>query len=301
MAAAEPATWPLDRSGKPSWGFEEGDALAPGRTIVAPLGGGNRYEVHLVWDEHRHCLLVAKVLRPTHAGSHAARQDLEAEGRALARLAHPVLVRGFGVFADADFPHLAVEHLEGWPLGRLIRRGGQVPLEQLLPLAVHVASALHYLAAEGWVHLDVKPDNVVMGVPPRLVDLSVARPVERAAEITSPIGSDPYMAPEQCDPSRGPIGPAADVFGLGATLFHAVAGSVPFPREDGDERFPQLRRPAGDLPPRTAPALEALIHAMLAPEPQDRPRADEVAVELGPLVAAQPSRMVFAKRGIRAR
>src|SRR4051794_11168044 len=84
------------RSRKPSWELAEGDELAPGRTVVAPLGGGNRYEVFLVWDEHRYALLVAKVLRPNHVDSAIARADLEAEAEALQMLAHPVLVRGFG-------------------------------------------------------------------------------------------------------------------------------------------------------------------------------------------------------------
>ena len=145
----------------------------------------------------------------------------------------------------------------------------------MLPLGLHVASALHYLAAEGMVHLDVKPDNVVMGAPPRLIDLSVARSLDEAAMLRKPVGTDAYMAPEQCDASRGTVGPPADVFGLAATLHHAVSGERPFPRR-GDERFPQLVRGPLPLPRRVPAALADVLHAGARPRAArtpDRSRA----------------------------
>ena len=221
---SEAPPWESERRERPTWGLTEGDAIAPGRTVLRHLGGGRRYEVFLVWDEHRLAVLVAKLLRPDHAADPAALRELADEAAALARLSHPVLVRGFDAVPDGRFPHLLIEHLEGPTLRELIERDGALPLEQLLPLGLHVASALHYLAAEGMVHLDVKPDNVVMGAPPRLIDLSVARTLEAARRLRRPVGTDGYMAPEQCDPSRGAVGPPADVFGLAATLHHAVDG-----------------------------------------------------------------------------
>ena len=90
-----------------------------------------------------------------------------------------------------------------------------------MPLATQLCSALHYIAAEGVVHLDVKPANTIMSGPPRLIDLSVAMPVAAAGALERSRGTDAFMAPEQCDPIElGPVGAAADVFGLGATLVH---------------------------------------------------------------------------------
>ena len=80
---------------RPTWGLAEGDAIAPGRTVLRRLGGGRRYEVFLVWDDHRLAVLVAKVLRPDQATDASALRDLGREAEALARLAHPVIVRGF--------------------------------------------------------------------------------------------------------------------------------------------------------------------------------------------------------------
>src|SRR5690606_26629994 len=148
--------------------------------------------------------------------------------------------------------HLVLEHLEGPRLSTLIRRYGPLPPEQLVPLAVQLASALHYMHAEGVVHLDVKPSNTIMGAPPRLIDLSVARDFEELPGLRRAVGTDSHMAPEQCLPRElGPVGPAADVFGLGVTLYRAATGERPFPRGDaGGERaarWPQLEHDPAPL------------------------------------------------------
>ncbi len=261
--------------------------------MVKRLGGGTRYEVYLAWDERLCALVVAKVLRPDQTEDARALQELEREAEMLVRLAHPVVLRGFDAVLEGQHPHILVEHLEGPTLRRLIKRQGGLPLAQLLPLAIHIASALHYLSMEQVVHLDVKPSNIVMGIPPRLIDLSIARPVARAARLRAAIGTDAYMAPEQCDPGAWPgqIGPPADVFGLGATLQHAITGTVPFPRpsgaheaDDPSVRFPQLVEEPAPIEVDVATALRELVAGMLAKEPGERPPAIDVAEALEPLV-----------------
>jgi eukaryotic-like serine/threonine-protein kinase len=291
---AEPPPWEREGRQRPTWGFVEGDEIAAGRSVLRQIGGGRRYEVFLVWDDHRLAVLVAKVLRPDQASDAAGLRDLGREAEALARLSHPGIVRSFDAVTDGRFPHLLIEHLEGPTLRDLIDRDGALSVEQALPLGLHVAAALHYLAGEGMVHLDVKPDNVVMGAPPRLIDLSVARPVAEAGRLRTPIGTDGYMAPEQCDPGRGPIGPAADVFGLAATLWHAVGGQRPFPR-DGDDQFPQLTRDPDPLPRRVPKPMATLLRAALDRDPAARPTAAELAHGFEPLVAALPRRLVLGR------
>jgi serine/threonine protein kinase len=289
-----------------SWEFEAGAPISAQRSVLKRLGAGTRYEVYLVWDQAMFAICVAKILRPDRIEDKRALRDLAREAEILDRLAHPVIVRGFDAMLEGPHPHVLIEHLEGPSLRRLIRRGGPLPLEQLLPLALHVAGALEYMRHEGVVHLDVKPDNVIMGVPPRLIDLSIARPLERAAQLSQPIGTDAYMAPEQCDPERfeGMVGYASDVWGLGATLHHAIAGSVPFPRPEGagesddvEVRFPQLDGGPEPLPEDVRPELRELIASMLRPAPGDRPTAGEVAEGLEPLVADLPRKMVLSRRG----
>ena len=292
---AEAPPWEQAGRERPTWGLVEGDAIAPGRTVLGRLGGGRRFEVFLVWDDHRLAVLVAKVLRPDQATDPVGLRELAREAEALSRLSHPAIVRGFDAVLEGRFPHLLIEHLEGPTLCDLILRDGALAVEQVLPLGLHVAAALHYLAGEGMVHLDVKPENVVMGAPPRLIDLSVARPVDAARRLRLPVGTDGYMAPEQCDPATGTLGPPADVFGLAATLWHAIGGERPFPRR-GAERFPQLHREPSPLPRRVPHELAALLRAALARDPAERPSASELAHGLEPLVAALPQRMTLGRR-----
>lgn len=286
-----------------SWEFEEGAELHPGRFVLKPIGGGNRYEVVLVWDESLYALAVAKVLRPDQAEDEKALRDLGREVEALNALAHPTLVRSFDAVLDGPRPHVLIEHLEGPSLRRLIKRDGAIPLEQLLPLAAHVAGALQYMAQADYVHLDVKPDNIVMGLPPRLLDLSIARTLERAGRTDGPLGTDPYMAPEQCVPreeATAPIGRATDVWGLGATLFHAASGEKPFlpgTGNDGAVRFPQLVEEPRPLPSGVPPELTELILAMLSHDPGSRPSCADVIERLQPLVAALPRKMTLSRRG----
>ena len=308
--ADSPAATSQDREAPPRkpdkaiWGFEQGASIGAGRTVLRKLGGDSRYEVHLVWDEKLFAILVAKLIRPDQVDDPRARKELEREAEALERLQHPVLVRGFGAVLEGPHPHVALEHLEGPTLRQLIKRHGPLPLEQLLPLALHVTAAVHYLGTEQMVHLDIKPDNIVMGMPPRLIDLSIARSFERAARLNGSVGTDAYMPPEQCDTERyrGLIGPAADVYGIGATLFHAIAGEVPFPRPRGARysddplvRWPQLEADPQPLPRDTPAPLAELIGRTLRRDPAERPTATELALGLEPLVAALPRRMTFGR------
>ena len=278
-----------------TWGLAEGDEIAPGRTILKPLGGGARYEVLLVWDEERFAIMVAKVLRPAVASDEGARRDLEREAEALAALSHPVILRGFDAALDGPHPHLLVEHLEGPTLRRLLRAEPRLGLQQLIPLGLHVAAAIAYMETAGWVHLDLKPDNLIMGVPPRVIDLSIARTLERAERTRGILGTDPYMAPEQCGTPEweGRIGPPADVFGLAATLWRAATGASPFPRAKGgsrsadpEVRFPQLVAPPPEPPRELPPPLAELLLAGLARDPADRPTARALAQGFEPLLGS---------------
>ncbi len=271
-----------------SWDFAEGDEIAPGRRAVSLLGGGYRYEAWLAWDEHIRALVVAKVVRPDQTEDAVARRTLAREAAMLDRLAHPLLVRSFGSDPDGPRPHLLLEFVEGPRLSTLIRRFGLI-LEQAVPLALNLCSVLHYLAEEGVVHLDVKPRNIIMAGAPRLIDLSVARGVEELGSLGGPIGTDAYMAPEQCDlDRRAEIGPPADVWGLGVTVHEAFTGELPYPRPSCDVPHPQLAhrpRMADGVPPKLRP----LVLSCLEPRPEDRPRAGDLGDALEPFVAALPA------------
>ena len=280
---------------KSSWAFADGDEIAPGRFAVKRLGGGSRYEAYLGWDEHLLAPVVIKVVRPDQIDDAATLRGLRREAETAGRLNHPVVLRIYDAVLDGPRPHIVLENLDGPRLSTLLRKYGPLPLEQLLPLALEISSGLHYLAAENTVHLDVKPTNIIMGAPPRLIDLSIARRVDEAACLDHPVGTDAYMAPEQCDPPRsGTPGPAADVWGLGATLFEACAGYPPFrvgvddDQAPAEERWPQLVEPPEPLPKRVPDVVAKPILSCLDHDPRSRPAAAELAGMVEPLVAMLP-------------
>jgi eukaryotic-like serine/threonine-protein kinase len=285
-----------------AWGLAEGDEIALGRHALRRLGGGHRYEAYLAFDDRLHAVVVVKLVRPHLVEDEHTIAGLTAEAEMLARLDHPVIVRGFDAVLEGPRPHLVLEHLEGPRLSTLVRRHGPLPPEQLIPLALQLCSALHYLAAEDVVHLDVKPANIIMSAPPRLIDLSVALSTEVAARLDHAVGTDGYMAPEQCDPvALGPVGPEADVWGLGITLYRAVTGRRPFPKSAGEsrkpvERWPQLVMDPAPLADPIPDAVAASILACIARDPTDRPSPAEVSEALEPVLAAQPRPRLAALR-----
>jgi serine/threonine-protein kinase len=277
-----------------SWSFTEGDSITPDLRAMRLLGGGSSYEAYLAFDEVTYGAVVVKVLRPAQVAEEASLRGLRREVQALATVNHPVVVRGLRHQLDGERPHLVLELVDGPRLSTLTRRYGPLQEQQYLPLAIDLASALHYLRHIGWTHLDIKPSNIIMGSPARLIDLSVARSLTAAQALTAPIGTDDYLAPEQCaPPSTGTPGHASDVWGLAATLFHAIAGYKAF--DEGDqssddvrERYPQLVDDFYELPSRVPTEVVKVLYAGLEKDPGHRPLPHELAEAMEPVLARQP-------------
>lgn len=279
-------------SRRDSWELAAGAPITEDLSVVERLGGGSTCEAYLAFDELTYGPAVVKMLRPAQVESGLA--ALREEVTALRTVNHPVVVRHLRHDLEGPRPHLVMEAVDGPRLSTLVRRFGPLPPEQYLPLAIELASAAHYLRRIGWVHLDLKPSNVVMAAPARVIDLSAARGVEAAAALTRAVGTDSWMAPEQCLPGeRGTPGPASDVFGLGATMHHAIAGEPPFDEGDPDarepaDRWPQLRKAPRSLPAGVAAPIAEVVRAALSADPADRPAPAELAEVVEPVYAALP-------------
>jgi serine/threonine protein kinase len=262
--------------------LEPGACLAPGYRVLEPLRRGALLDVYDVWSIARQCRCVAKVLRPERAGEPAARRRLLREGRLLARLSHPHIVRAYEVL-ESPQPMVILETLTGATLGHLIHASpGRLGCADVALLGLHVCSAVHYLHGQGVLHLDLKPSNIVVeGGMAKVLDLDIAcAPGSGRGE-----GTRQYMAPEQVQ--RRHVGPPTDVWGIGMILFEATTGRLPFDF-DGDSQFPQVDHPAEPVRRfrrRLPVQLAQVIDAALEREPPDRPTVDDVAQTLAPLVA----------------
>lgn len=272
---------------KPSWHLSPGDEVVPHCTVRGRLGGGKRFEVFSAWDDRMLSPVVVKVLRPHLLEHRGTQRGLKREIDILGRLDHPNVVRCFGASTAGDRPHLILERVPGRVVSALIRRDGAFVQERVLSLGMALSAALHYLHGRGVVHLDIKPSNVIFGRVPTLIDFSLARTVDRAAELAVNVGTTSYMAPEQCDPpSTGQPGPATDLWGLGVTLFHAAAGVRPFGEgskvatDPLEQRYLQLSTSPAPLPDTIPTAVADVILACLRREPADRPTPLEVFAAL---------------------
>jgi eukaryotic-like serine/threonine-protein kinase len=257
--------------------------IAPGLMVLEHLSRNEVMDVYDVWDERRYCRCVVKALRPDCERSPRDRRRLRREGELLARFTHPHIVRAYETIVA---PRLMVvlEALPGETLSHLLdRRSRRAAIVELAILGLQVGSATRYLHAEGWLHLDLKPSNVIIdGGIAKLLDLSLARPPGPNA---AGIGTRPYLSPEQA--RGGELTAAADVWGLGSLLWEAACGDPPFADDADDEdggraAHPQLhtRAPSVRGRRRMPSALGELIDACLEPDPADRPPIDAVLAGL---------------------
>lgn len=253
-----------------------GREIAPGTKVIAHLHRSGALDVYDAFNEPRACRVIAKTLRPDRLRDPARRRALLQEGRLLMQLSHPHIVRAYELH-DGPRPAIVMETLSGQTLEHLIgasRR--QLSARELANLGAHLASALHYLHGHGFLHLDLKPSNVVAeGGRAKVIDLSHAR---RPGRMKAGNGTWCYMAPEQA--RGGPVDAAADVWGLGIVLYAAATRSNPLAdlADELDVDDPQLH---ARLPllrarrPRLPAELSALVDACLEPDPSARPLLEE--------------------------
>jgi eukaryotic-like serine/threonine-protein kinase len=287
-----------------------GSELAPGYEAIAHLRRGNDLDVYDAWSTERAARCIVKALRPDRLRKRRRRRALLREGELLAELSHPHIVRAYETI-EAPLPMVVLETLGGQTLSHLIEEGPDASTEDIAHLGLQLGSAVRYLHRHRILHLDLKPSNVIAEAGrAKLIDLSLAR-----APGTAPpgIGTWHYLAPEQA--RGGELGPAADVWGLGAVLFEVATGEAPFD-DDPDawskaesngsgtyseappERYPQLERRAR-RPEQVRPLPSWLadpIAACLEPVPADRPSIEELLGTFEHLAGLPPAERRWSAR-----
>jgi serine/threonine protein kinase len=264
-----------------------GEQLLPGYEVIDLLSRGAALDVYEVYSEERDCSVVAKVIRPDRRDVPRVRRRLLQEGRLLQTLAHPHLVRGFGILHGPPGPVVLVETLTGKTVAEYIEtERRRPPMASVAYLGLHLCSAMHYLHGRGYLHLDVKPENVIVAEgTAKVIDFSLAR---RPGRSRRGFGTPEYLSPEQA--RGGLLTVAADVWGIGVTLYEAATFHRAFGPADGGEvalrdsgGYLQLTRPAAS-PRRLRRGLPvefiALVESCLAPDPVQRPTLPEVRAQL---------------------
>lgn len=264
--------------------------------LIRRLGRGGMgvvYEgVHLHLKRR---VAVKLLLEAAHAGSGRLRR-FEREMEAIGRLHHRHIVQAHDAGCDGGLHYLVMEFIDGCDLQVSVRTLGPLSLPAACACVRQAALGLEYAHTHACIHRDIKPSNLLLdshGIV-RVADLGLARlqaaPSELGLTLTGQVlGTVDYMSPEQARGERE-IGPESDIYSLGCALYFLLAGQVPFHGEQYDslarklmahvqEPLPPLQDQRDDVP---ADVL-ALLAAMTAKEPSQRPTAAEVAQRLEPL------------------
>ncbi len=232
------------------------------------------------WDEKLQRPVAVKVIDNDNGGARVLR-----EAQASARLAHPNIVTLYELAHEGSRAFLVTELVEGETLRRL-SRAGMLTDRDVASIGADSAEALAHAHAQGVVHRDVKPENVLVtdkGGRAKLVDFGIARIVDEQTMTASGdvLGTLAYMAPEQADGHRP--GPESDVYSLALTLYEAWSGEHPLLHGSAAATARAIGEPIDSLAeerPDLPATLTEAVDAALEPAPEFRPEAAELADEL---------------------
>jgi eukaryotic-like serine/threonine-protein kinase len=236
------------------------------------------------------------VLPPSRAKDAQILARFHREARLAAKLKHPHVVRSFQVGESNGVHYLVMEYLEGEPLDEVIARRKRLPPGEAVRLIHHALLGLQHLHEMGLVHRDLKPANLMLVPAParggkestlhsdvKILDIGLAReffdenaPVDAKDELTGEgvlLGTPDYLAPEQARDPRN-IDIRADIYSLGCTLYHLLAGHPPF--RDKNILNQMIRhatetpKPLGELVPNLPEGLTQIVNWMMAKKPDER-------------------------------
>jgi len=289
----------------------------PGYEILGELGRGGMGVVYKARQIKLHRLVALKMVL---AGASADRQQLErfrAEAEAVARLQHPYIVQIYEISEHNGCPFFSLEYVDGGTLAQKLAGVPQPPR-----LAAHfvrlLALAIHSAHQKGIIHRDLKPGNILLATPneyvsgadsfhaemqaafrlygiPKITDFGLAKhlDVQSQTRTGAILGTPSYMAPEQAEARTHAIGPATDVYGLGAILYEMLTGRPPF---ESDSSLTTLRKllaqdplPPSQLHRKVPRDLETICLKCLEKDPARRyPSAEELAEDLRRFLSDQP-------------
>jgi tetratricopeptide (TPR) repeat protein len=250
--------------------------------ILEHIATGGMGVVYRARDVELGRTVALKVLLEELTSNPAAMERFRREARHAARLSHPNIVTLYEYGQDGDAYYLALEFVDGIDLGAHVKNKVRLDPEEARHIALQAARALDHAFRQGVVHRDVKPSNFLLTQQDgrtfvKLTDLGLARAVRedeyRVTRDGSTVGTVDYLSPEQARDSAA-ADVRSDIYSLGCTLYHMLAGKPPFSEGGLGERvLKHLQTDPADvrrLNPAVGPGLWAVLRRMLAKNPDDR-------------------------------
>ena len=277
-----------------------GDLLAGRYRLEEVIGRGGMSTVYRASDETLGRTVAVKVLLPTLADQDPTYSvRFEREARAAAALANASVVTVYDTGVDDGSHYIIMEHVEGQSLEQVLRQGRPFAIPEALGIARRVADALAAAHAAGILHRDIKPANVMVtdGGAVKVLDFGIARRLDGTTitQVASVVGTAAYMAPER---ALGEPGDArADIYSFGCLLYAMLTGAALFGGEVAaavlHQQINTQPRPPSRLREGLSPELDALVLAMLAKAPDERPAT---AAEVRERLARLPEARGFTMR-----
>jgi serine/threonine-protein kinase len=248
-------------------------------------------EVFVAYDARRRQDVVLKMVLPQFARDKKVLGHYAREAEISADLEHPNLVKVHEFVTHVPRPYLVMNFISGQTLKRAIYRGGELVYEKGFSWLVNAARGLAFMHQHGWVHMDVKPENLLVDDPGNatVIDLAMARMIGPRSFMDNlkwrfrgqTFGTRSYMAPEQIE--NKPLGPAADIYSFGIVMFETFARRLPLTASDPDAilqlhlkaKPPMLHHVMRDI----NPGLSQLVARMLEKDPQGRPHSMDMVID----------------------
>jgi serine/threonine-protein kinase len=282
--------------------------------VLDLLGEGGMGVVYKARQQPLGRLVALKMISSGRHAGRRARARFATEGLAIARLQHANVVQIYEFSNHEGVPFYSMELLEGGSLATRLKRG-PLPPRQAAELVKTLAAAVEYAHQMNVLHRDLKPANILLTATgaPKIADFGLAKLLDSDDGQTRSdivVGTPSYMAPEQAGGRHGQIGPATDVYALGAILFQVLTGMPPFQAESKMETVRQVLDTPPPAPrsrqPAVPPVLEAITLKCLQKDPARRyPSAQALADDLGcwlqgaPTVARPPRWPAWLGRWLR--
>lgn len=257
---------------------KRGPGFFPGYEVMSLLGRGAMGVVYKARQIGLDRIVALKILPQGGHEDEETLQRFRTEAKAMAQLHHPNIVQIYDIGEEAGIPYFSLEFVDGGSLAQKLHGKPQPPRQAALLLET-LALAIAAAHERGVIHRDLKPGNVLLTTAgqPKITDFGLAKLLGAQSGYTlqgAILGTPSYMAPEQARGHTKHIGPAVDIFALGAILYEALTGRPPFQGATVMETMQQLVHdravPARRLRPEIPVDLERIVMKCLEKNPADR-------------------------------